>query len=300
MSKFFFNKIFKILIIVFFIFLLYFRFIRRQKEGFEEPPQKTYVCMYAYYEKNDEYKNNLTHFLNNAIHDEIDYYIIINGSCTVEIPTRKNITIVRRENHGFDFGAWAHCIKNVLKKKYDYYIFLNSSVIGPIGVGSDGSPPEWLQKFLDLFHDGPDIKLVGSTINVLMNTWEEYSIGTSPPYTHVQSMFFILNSEGFNFLLERGFFDDEETLNHTTDMKYMVYNKEIKMSQLILKNGWNINAILPKYRGKDYREITENFNPSSENPYRVSEDPPNKKNYFGEDIKPEEVIFYKTNVSNVV
>lgn len=290
--------IFKILLLVLFIFIFYANFIA-PAEGFGEAPPaaapKT-VCMYAYYEKNDEYKKNLTHFLENAITDDIDYFIIINGQCTVELPTaRKNITIVRRENRGFDFGAWEHCIKKVLKRKYDYYVFLNSSVIGPIGVGAN----EWLPKFLELFNDGPDIKLVGTSINVLMGLWKGYEYSYPPPYTHVQSMFFVLNRQGFEFLLERGFFDDEETLNKTTDMKYMVTQKEIKMSQLILKNGWNINAILSKYRGKDYREIKDNFNPSSENPYNGAEDKPSQKNYFGGDIKPEEVIFYKTNKSNV-
>ena len=293
--------IFKTAIILFFAaIILYTFFAQNSKEGFDA---RKYVCMYAYYEKNDEYKENLSYFLENAITDNIDYYIIVNGECTVKIPERENIKVVRRENRGFDFGAWQHCIKNEIgSQKYDYYIFLNSSVRGPLKTDDlkGASETQWLQKFLELFEDGPDIKLVGTTINIYMKIWDEYKYPYPPPYTHVQTMFFILNSEGFDFLLKRGFFDDAGVLNNTTDMKYIVANKEVKMSQLILKNGWNINAILPKYRGKDYRTVAKNFNPSSENPYRTAADPPNKKSYFGEDIEPSEVIFYKTNETNIV
>lgn len=258
-----------------------------------------YVCMYAYYEKNDEYKENLSYFLKYAITDSIDYYIIINGTCSVKIPTdAPNITVIYRPNKGYDFGAWEYCIKNYIvpsNQTYDYYIFLNSSVRGPIppSLAGDG----WLNRFLELFQNN-NVKLAGTTINVLMESWEDYPLDYEPPYTHVQSMFFILNYEGFQFLLKEGFFDDEEVLNNTTDMKYIVANKEIMMSQLILKNNWNINAMLPNYRDRDYRYIKSNFNPSSENPCRTGDDP-DKKNYFGRDIYPEEVIFFKTNLSNI-
>lgn len=293
-----------LIIIIIFLIILFFLLNKKIKETFLLNENK-YVCLYAYYEKNEEYKEHLKYFLKNAINKNIDYYIIINGDCSIEIPinTNTNINIIKRINKGFDFGAWSYCIKTQLQKKYDYYIFLNSSVIGPIPEYYSkeiNKCPEWLNRFLELFNDTPDIKLVGTSINILMNTWKEYPFLYEPPYTHVQSMFFILNNEGFNFLLNNGFFNDEEILNNITDMKYMVTNKEIKMSQLILKNNWNINAILPKYRGKDYRLIKKNFNPSSESPYNGSLDFPNKKNYFGENIKPEEVIFYKTNISNIV
>lgn len=57
------------------------------------------------------------------------------------------------------------------------------------------------------------------------------------------------------------------------------------MSQIILKNNWNINCILSKYTGYDYRLIKNNFNTTSEDPYY-------RDGYFGNTIKPEEVIFF--------
>ena len=247
-----------------------------------------YACLYAYYEKNNDYKENFKYFLDNVVNkkNDIDYYIIINGECTLELPNENNyIKIIKRDNVGFDFGAWSHCIKNYIKKSYDYYIFLNTSVKGPY--------PEdinWLEKFLDLFKSGPgNIKLVGTSINVL-DTYEdsEKLLKHNGIYTHVQSMFFILDKEGFDLLYKEKFFDDEEDLNKNKDIWYIVLYKEIKMSQIILKNGYNINSILPKYKDIDYTKISKNFNTSATDPY-------NKNAYFGNTITKEEVIFFKNN-----
>ena len=256
-----------------------------------------YVCMYAYYEKNDMYKENFKYFLDNVVlkKNDIDYFIIINGNCTVELPNEKennNIKIIRRENIGFDFGAWSHCIKKYINKSYDYYIFLNTSVKGPFPADID-----WLQKFLDLFKSGPtNVKLVGTSINVLnnfdnlpnnANKYKEL-YNYNGPYTHVQSMFFILDNEGFNILNNEKFFDNEEELNKNTDLWYVIFNKEIRLSQLLLKKGYNINSILTQYKDVDYTKIKQNFNPTGEDPYF-------KNTYFGNTITKEEVIFFKTN-----
>ena len=243
-----------------------------------------YVCLYAYYEKNDEYKNNLIYFLENGgIRNDIDYYIIINGKSTIDIPKYSNVNIIHRENKGFDFGAWQSVIKNNITKSYDYYIFINSSVKGPYSVGNS-----WLEQFLVLFNKDTNVKLVGTSINILKTSWNDLREvhGNIPPYTHVQSMFFILNNEAFNYLYKIGFFDDEQILNEKNNMPYMIVNKEIMLSQLILKNNWNINSILSHYRDIDYRVLKDNINTSGEDPYYTGA-------YFGKTIQPDEVIFYK-------
>jgi hypothetical protein len=116
-------------------------------KNFEESKNK-YVCFYAYYEKDEMYKENLVYFLNNGgILDNIDYYIIINGECTVNIPDLKNIIVIKKQNTGYDFGAWQHAIKKYMKLNYyDYYIFLNSSIRGPI----IDDNKIWLDEFLEL------------------------------------------------------------------------------------------------------------------------------------------------------
>ena len=248
-----------------------------------------YVCIYAYYEKNEEYKNNLIYFLNNGgIINEIDYYIVVNGDSTIQIPELPNVIIVRKENKGYDFGAWQHVIKKYIYKSYDYYIFINSSVIGPY-VSENES---WLNKFIELFYSGENVKMVGTSICMFdnkelfgQNLEEIYK--KEPPYSHIQSMFFILNKEGFNYLLDIGFFDDEEELNNITNIYDIIIKKEIMIGHLLLKNNWNINCILPKYRDLNYIELKHNINPSSNDPYYCN-------GYFGNTIQPEEVIFYKS------
>jgi hypothetical protein len=217
-----------------------------------------YVCMYAYYEKNEEYKENLLYFLNHGLLDNIDYYIIINGDYTVNIPEKDNIKIIKRENKGYDFGAWSHCINNYINKQYDYYIFINTSVRGPYMSKED--KVSWLDKFILLFNNN-DIKIVGTTINVLYepyftNVYKSIFNGEEEPFTHIQSMFFILNNEGFNYILNQNFFN-EELINSYNDILSIIINYEIRLSQLILKNKWNINSILPVLKNIDYRKNKE-------------------------------------------
>lgn len=233
------------------------------------------VMMYAYYEKNEAYKNNLRYFLKHGILPCVDYYIIVNGKCTIDLKNLpRNVSVLYRDNVGYDFGAWAHALKRIRGRRYTYYIFLNSSVKGP-------TRPDWLQEFMNLF-DKPDVKLVGTTINV-----------HTPPHatrvlSHVQSMFFILHSDALEYLKSRGFFDnfDNYTFNE------VIANGEVKMSTEILQNNWNINCIVKGYRGRDYRKVTHNFNSHAD---RYLGDPYFIGAYFGDTIKPDDVIFFKTN-----
>ena len=254
---------YKIIIIIIIIIIL---FIIKEKyynniDNFSDTNNK-YVCMYAYYEKNEEYKENLIYFLQNGLLEYVDYYIIINGECTVDIPNLNNIIVLKRENKGFDFGAWSYCI-NQLTKQYDYYVFLNTSVKGPYLTEEDiNNNITWLDKFLVLFNN-EDIKMVGTTISILNisnNNYLNYIISSyknnykyNEPYAHVQSMFFILNNEGLKYLLSQNFFN-EELLNNYYDINELIVDYEVRLSQLILLNNWNINSIVPKYQNIDYRK----------------------------------------------
>jgi hypothetical protein len=260
------------------------------------------VCyLYAYYEKNAEYKENLEYFLKNAGIGDLcrpgsSLYIIINGKCSVDLTAAEEAgaKIIRRENIGYDFGAYQDCIAQE-DQTYDYYFFMNSSVRGPYPAAGAA----WVKSFIDLFTSPTaketNVKLAGVSINVLMSKPATLFDGAgAPPYTHVQSQFFVLDREGFDFLKSAGFFADNLD---KADMTYMVVNKEIKMSHMILSRGWNINAYLSEYRDKDYRKIKKNINPSAENPWPTCGTPSNAHLYFGRDIKPEDAIFYKTNKS---
>jgi hypothetical protein len=279
-------------IIIIFITLSFFiinNIINNNKINFENYSQKNNLCcFYAYYEKNKLYKDNFQYFLNNGILDNIDYYIIINGDSTVNIPKKSNIKVFYRENKGYDFGAYSYALKK-LKKDYDYYFFINSSVRGPY-LKNDSK--NWSEHFLSLFTN--DVKLVGTTINIFPNN--KYSIYNlrdiykkNKPYTHVQSMFFCIDHEYYQYLKNIHFFNENE-LNNCDNINYVIAHKEFGLSQHALKNNWNINSILPEYQNLDYRIITKDINRSSRagDPYHVNA-------YFGRTINKYDVIFFKNN-----
>jgi len=257
------------------------------EDGFVEDiiQQNKICCLYVYYEKNIKYKFNFMYFLKNAILDNIDYYIIINGNSSVEIKEKDNIKIYNRENNGYDFGAYSHAIKYI-KKNYDYYFFINTSVLGPFIKNE-----KWYEYFIKLFNN--NTKVVGTSINMYKNhNISNYNLlnmyGKKNIFSHIQSMFFCIDKEYFNYLKNIHFFNEEELNNK--DFNYIISHKEIGLSQIALNNNWNINCILPKYKNLDYRRLNYDINPFSKNG-----DPYYNNSYFGKNIKKEDVVFYKMN-----
>lgn len=231
---------------------------------------KRLACIYAYYEKDGLYRDNLLYFLNNGMNiRDMDYYLVVNGKCTVPIPP--SIKVLYRENKGYDFGAWSDAIASFPISDYDYVFFINSSVRGPY-------IPDWTTPFQKRFKG--DTKLVGTSINIAHPKGIK---GTRPVYPHVQSMFFCLDREALLYLKSQGFFD-----TYSTTFREAILEKEIGMSLMILDRGWNIDSVLSRYQGIDYRKIDHDINPTSFNG-----DPYYRGAYFGGTIAPEEAIFFK-------
>jgi hypothetical protein len=262
-------------------------FYKNNVDNFENTNNKI-CCLFAYYEKNDMYKENLNFFLNNGIYDEIDYYIIINDKCTLTLSNKPNIKILYKENKGYDFGAYSYALKTI-NKKYDYYTFINSSVRGPYFKNIN---IKWYEPFLKLFVN--NVKLVGTTINIYsLNTFYNYNLkdyyNHTAPFPHVQSMFFMIDNEYFNYLQKINFFN-EEKLNNITNINEVILYYEFGLSQIALKNNWNINSILEPYKNLDYINIKKDINNTS-----VNGDPYYTNSYFGKTIDPYDVIFFKNN-----
>jgi hypothetical protein len=223
------------------------------------------VCIYAYYEKNAEYKENCEYFLKHGLNDFSDFLFVVNGESTVTFP--ENVKVIFRENQGFDFQAWTVALRTINIHEYDYFFFINTSVRGPY---TDDSI--WQKKFLNLFYG--DVKLVGSTINILPRD------GLCP---HVQSMVFVMDRECLLYIKDTIFID------HDLSFENMIIFKEFGMSRMVLQRGWNINCVAVRYRNADYRYVTSDFNPTS-----VCGDPLFRNAYWGKTLTPEEVIFIKT------
>ena len=248
------------------------------------------VLYYCYYERDEQCKENLNFFLKHGILDHVDYFFVINGKCSVTIPDKKNLLVLQRENRGYDFGGYAYLLQKFDLSCYDYHFFCNTSVRGPF-LPPNTPYKNWTEPFLELFNR--DVKLVGTTINVLSGKYfnllnEKYLHVERKAIPSIQSMFFAIDKECFEFLNKKNFFDLDKICQLSFE-EIVAYN-EVNLSILVLQNGWNINCIASKYQGKDYRLIDADFNPTS-----LSGDPIFPGAYFGTTLHPYDVIFFKTN-----
>jgi hypothetical protein len=251
-------------------------------------------CIYAYYEKNELYKSNFEYFLNHAILDHVDYYIVINDNSSIAIPEKhSNITVYYRQNFGYDFGAYCHGLNKIIKS-YDFYFFCNTSVRGPYFLDDyiHQDKKDWVDYFIGLFNTD-EIMIVGTTINIRNNKmYYQFDLsclyGEKKVYSHVQTMFFCLKKDYFLYLNQINFFNEDELCDKNKN--YIILYKEFGLSQLALNAGKNINCLLFKYRNLNYTTLTTDINPTSR-----EGDPYFESAYFAESINPYQVIFFKNN-----
>jgi hypothetical protein len=195
------------------------------------------LVLYVFHEYNDLVKK----FIDKAIFrdDNIDFMIICNN-LTFKIDNLPDYVIYKnRENIGFDFGGWSYgLLINDFYKNYDNYICINSSIIGPF------LPDNFSGKWTDFYINGlkDNVKLFGSTIN------KDF-------HPHVQTFIFSLNTETLEYLIRWQIFS---LTNHYKTLWDTVINKEVFMSNLIIRNKWNIGCLIPYYKNTDFVKLIEN------------------------------------------
>lgn len=180
-------------------------------------------------------------FFKNCIFEDNDtHFLVITNGYTENLDDLPSyVTLIRRENKGYDFGGWSHALlTSDLYKNYDYFIFANASIFGPF------LRPDFKGKWTDIFINGltDDIKLFGSTINTMFKPETN---------SHVQTYIFSINRETLDFLIEKEIFSFD--VNSYANQRKVIDEKEIKMSRLIIENGGNIGALSKFYRGVDFR-----------------------------------------------
>lgn len=194
------------------------------------------------------YNKRVEYFINNSIFESenVDFLIICNDkNIDFNYPSFPNVSIMKRDNVGYDFGGWSDGIlTNDLYKNYDYFIFVNSSVIGPF------LKPEFVGKWTDIYINGlnkQNFKLFGSTINTIKNPYM---------FSHVQSYIFSTDKEALEHLIEEEIFTMRKYLTSFIDT---ILSKEILMSRKILNRGWNIGSLLLFYEGVNFTD-SQTFN----------------------------------------
>lgn len=194
------------------------------------------------------YNKRVEHFINNCIFESenIHFLIICNDkNIHFHYPPFPNVSIIKRDNIGYDFGGWSDGIlTNNLYKNYDYFIFVNSSVIGPF------LKPGFVGKWTDIYINGlnnQNCKLFGSTIN---------TVNIPHLFSHVQSYIFSTNKEALEHLIEEEIFTMRKYLTSFVDT---ILSKEILMSRKILNKGWNIGSLLSCYKGVNFADSHNNY-----------------------------------------
>ena len=253
------------------------------------------AVVYAYCEKNEEYKKNLDFFIKKGVYandENIDYFIVVNGESNYSFPEYSNLKVFFRENEGFDFAGYNRGIEEAEKsgKHYDYYTFINTSCRGPF-LPEYCSAMKWTEPFLKLFEKDYKIKMVGVSINFLFRSLRP----------HIQSYFFMIDNDALNYIRYEGLFNKS-----FGDLINVIESQEIDLSLLLLKKGWNISCIIPEYQNIDYSLLLKKFNEggfydSIELNNRIYKSSHSHgdiicfgKMCFGRDLHPYELIFIKT------
>lgn len=224
--------------------------------------EKKYLTIYVYYEKDGYTKNqtNLQHFINHGLDiEDMNYIFIINNhKCSINIPKRKNIITIRRDNC-YDFEAWYYCLNEIDYSKYSYIFFINCSVLGPLNLDNSlNIVKDWFSPFLNKMND--DIMLCS---NIITNFNDGHPAGMGPRCT---SYCFLLDTRIIKPLMntkifgnasydqqwkDKGEFHKIEYYNSVfsvkIDRKDTILTGEYGLSRIILSMGFKISCLHPGY-----------------------------------------------------
>jgi hypothetical protein len=249
------------------------------------------LVIYHYYEKDQSYIDNFLHFIQFAYRPELDFLIVIAGSCSIELPRASNIIYFEAENKNFDYGGYSQAMKALkFEKNYANFIFVNSSVRGPFL--SPQHQKSWVEILLDLYADG--VGIVGTAISLtpshhaisaIYHQKYGYAERNKNILAHVQSTCYVLSQEALRFLIDDGFYDVHESLSKDETVR----DYEMRLSQILLDRDLNLKCMLPEYNKPDYRSLTHEINPSAR-----EGDSGFQHSYFGRTVHPYEAMFIKT------
>ena len=250
------------------------------------------AIIYHYFERDEQYRDNLIYFLSVGLEADVDYYFYLSSEATVEFPNMKNLKVTRIKNENLDFGGVKSFSKEIGARDYDNLVFLNSSVRGPFLPTYANRP--WHQCFTSKLSESTG--LIGSSINELaVEDWFsvefEKIYDYEPPFPHVQSYAYAISRSAYKHLYDFGFYELEKVLNK--DQIIMRY--EILQSQILMGEGFSIGSLLPSQK-----KITRHKLEVSGLNCEVAEAPGSssimRDSYFGRTLSPLETIFIKPSV----
>jgi hypothetical protein len=243
---------------------------------------------YHYFEASPTYKRNFQHFLTFGCHPDLDVICAIAGPHSVSLPDLPNVRYESIENRNFDHGGHAHVVNKYFRQgSYSHVVFVNSSVRGPFL--TQHQERNWTLPFLALLKQG--VGLVGASINIVPQSSKYCTryrklYGGAGPASHVQSMVYAMPISSLELLVESGFFDRTDPL----EKESLILQYEIHLSQFLLRQGLNIQCLLPEYNSINFLGEHADINPTSK-----GGDPFFFQGYFGRTPHPFQTVFTKTN-----
>ena len=240
------------------------------------------LVLYAYYEKSDVYVDNLKFYLKHGAPHVAHTLVILNGKSNVfkdEDIVTDNVSVLHRENTGYDFGAWGAGLRELkgTLAMYAHIVFLNASCRGPFFPTYVPGDFQWWRAFTDLLNE--EVRLVGPTINPLLVSGRSF-------LPHVQTYAFAMHVKTLDLVLN--FFMQEYT-----SFLDVVYQQEVGLSTAILAAGYNISCFVAGLKGLEYRALRADPNPAAAQ-YSGDIVYPGPVT-FGRQIHPYEVMFIKMN-----
>lgn len=240
------------------------------------------LVLYHFFEKDQSYLDNLSHFLAFGYREDVDYIVTLASEVSVELPQAKNIKYLKVENRNYDFGGFSDALATVANvKKYQNVIFVNCSVRGPF-MPDYLDISQWTEPFVNGLTES--VALFGATI-CSPNSKHKYFDAEANSQVHVQSFAYCLDADILHKLIEQNFFNSNVELTRDEVVKHY----EIGLSQRVLDLGKNISCLVPEYQ-QNYLEVKRVENAAS-----VDGDAYKNSQTFGRTLHPFETIFAKVN-----
>ena len=188
------------------------------------------LALYVFWEKNGVVRDYVTYYLKALKKIAKDIIVIANGGVNPEgEQTLKNIGVelLKRENHGIDFGAWQDAIQQKgwdTLKHYDQLILCNCSTYGPV------------YPFQDMFNEMENrhCDFWGITKHPTVNTNFIPDNPETQILEHIQSYFIVFNKTA---MMSEAFKDWWETLIPTDNYAEEVGLHETKLTHYLEKRG---------------------------------------------------------------
>eukprot|EP00891_Asterochloris_glomerata_P004976 jgi/Astpho2/4976/fgenesh1_pg.00070_%23_29_t len=222
------------------------------------------LVIYVFSGNDPEYMENLSYFLWEGIQeaDGCEYIIVLQqGSDLHQLESRPplptNARYMEHPNSCFDIGTvgWVLNHEDVVVSQYQYFVWLNSSVRGPFLPAYLRGKMHWTAAFTSRITDS--VKLVGSTINC----GRAYEMAPTP---HVQTYVVATDQVGLKVLRDKG-----TVFKCHDDMAQLVMQSELGASRAILDAGYNLDCLLIRYQGLDWRDSRAAACNANVNPIQV-------------------------------